>query len=572
MVTLTTIPMRLSVSGHFRQTIEIKSFLDVSDSRKAKADLCRYIDRSQRVFWMCQSHAYQHLDSRSLEALTEFVRSRGGQVDMQMATVDVKLESMAEADQFLTVLTDTNHIFDIDIKLNWKATRAYLTGFLVRIADTKVVALELDGIIIDIHPEDLGHYTINLFADILRRSDLKIVTLLNYPRPKEQCIYVDKFALQLKCLPTEPGVNWNDLRSDLRRFYEAHFRPEEMPNWRRASKDLLSALAKHGISKATSLSIYDDRWQAVFDFAKTAIVDVHLLSLEYDKALVSSGALVRLTVDTTDPEFDNEVDHIMHLNEGFRMLNIYIPGGKEINQIGERIARAWHVSLGSLCLSIFERTNDGRGRIVAQTAMKKGRYHNQYSESALSWIADMDFSYWGCDLVHASLSDYSAMVLECAIRQHPAALKSFTLDVTCLSQPGVASIQNTLRCSKLEHLRVVCSSFAPDIADSIPHLLNSVNWSTLKSLELSGDDIDTWIQLWMTPNNRISAPDVGSVLQSLTIHGRSMHVLAHATVLFIHQLVFVSPLELHLENIRLQDENDWRLIIDAVNDKRSNSV
>ncbi|KAG0072821.1 hypothetical protein BGZ92_003994 [Podila epicladia] len=428
---------------------------------------------------------------------------------MQMATVDVKLESMAEADQFLTVLTDTNHIFDIDIKLNWKATRAYLTGFLVRIADTKVVALELDGIIIDIHPEDLGHYTINLFADILRRSDLKIVTLLNYPRPKEQCIYVDKFALQLKCLPTEPGVNWNDLRSDLRRFYEAHFRPEEMPNWRRASKDLLSALAKHGISKATSLSIYDDRWQAVFDFAKTAIVDVHLLSLEYDKALVSSGALVRLTVDTTDPEFDNEVDHIMHLNEGFRMLNIYIPGGKEINQIGE---------------------------------------------------------------LHASLSDYSAMVLECAIRQHPAALKSFTLDVTCLSQPGVASIQNTLRCSKLEHLRVVCSSFAPDIADSIPHLLNSVNWSTLKSLELSGDDIDTWIQLWMTPNNRISAPDVGSVLQSLTIHGRSMHVLAHATVLFIHQLVFVSPLELHLENIRLQDENDWRLIIDAVNDKRSNSV
>ncbi|KAF9310779.1 hypothetical protein BG003_008113, partial [Podila horticola] len=559
-------PNWLPGAAPFRPTIEVEGFLDVSDGRKAKADLCRYIDRSQQVSWMCQSHAYQCLDSRSLEALKDFVRRHGGQVDTQMATIKVKLGSMAEADQFLTVLTDTKHIFNVAVKLNWKVTRAYLTRFLLRVADAKVMALELDGITIDIHPEGLVLYAINLFTDILRRTDLKMVTLLGYPQPDEETIYVDKFALQLKCLPTGSGLHWSDLRSDIHRFYEAYFGPEEMASLSAASKDLLSTLAKHGVSKAASLSIYDDRWQAVFDFDKSAIVDVHLLSLEYDKGLISSGSLERLTVDTTDPEFDDDMDLIMQLNRGVGMLNIFIPGGKEIYQIGERIVRAWHISRGSLCLSIFERTKDGRGRIVAQVAMKTGRNYNKYLESTPSWIADMDFLFWDCDLVYAPLSDYSAMVLDCAVEQHPTVLKSFALDLTRLSQTGVAFIQNILRRSELEHLHVVCSTLDPNLVDSIPHLLSSMDWSTLKSLELSGDDIDTWIQLWMTPSNEIFAPDVGSVLQCLTIRGRSAHDLSHAIVLFIHQLVFSSPLELRLENVRLQDQNDWRLIIDAVND------
>ncbi|KAG0332358.1 hypothetical protein BG000_010084 [Podila horticola] len=529
-------PNYLSGAAPFRPTIEIEGFLDVSDGRKAKADLCRYIDRSQRVSWMCQSHAYQCLDSRSLEALKDFVRRHGGQVDTRMVTIEVKLGSMAEADQFLTVLTDTKHIFNVAVKLNWKATRAYLTRFLLRVADAKVMALELDGITIDIHPEGLVLYAINLFTDVLRRTDLKMVTLLGYPQSDEETIYVDKFALQLKCLPTGSGLHWSDLRSDIHRFYEAYFGPEEMASLSTASKDLLSTLAKHGVSKAASLSIYDDR------------------------------SLERLTVDTTDPEFDDEMDLIMQLNKGVGMLNIFIPGGKEIYQIGERIVRAWHISQGSLCLSIFERTKDGRGRIVAQVAMKTGRHYNKYLESTPSWIADMDFLFWDCDLIYAPLSDYSTMVLDCAVEQHPTVLKSFALDLTRLSQTGVAFIQNILRRSKLEHLHVVCSTLDPNLVDSIPHLLSSVDWSTLKLLELSGDDIDTWIQLWMTPNNKIFAPDVGSVLQCLTIRGRSAHEFSHAIVLFIHQLVFSSPLELRLENVRLQDQNDWRLIIDAVND------
>ncbi|KAG0021788.1 hypothetical protein BGZ81_008763 [Podila clonocystis] len=330
---------------------------------------------------------------------------------------------------------------------------------------------------------------------------------------------------------------------------------EEKVSWATASKDLLSALNKHGVSKAVSLGIYDDRWQAVFEFEKAAIVD----------GLISSGSLEQLTVDISDPDFDNEIDLIMQLNKEFEALNIYIPGGKEVYRIGECIVRDWHMSSRSICLSIFERTKDGQGRIVAQTTIKKGRHYNKDLESSPSWIADTDFLDWSCDLVHAPLSDYSASILDCAIRHHPTVLKSFALNVSCLSQTGLACIQNILRQSELEHLHVICTSLDPDLADSIHHLLRSVSWSTLKSLELSGDDIESWVQLWMMPDNQISAPVAGSVLQSLTIHGGS-HELSHAIVLFVHKLVFASPLELHLENVRLQDENDWPLIIDAVND------
>lgn len=94
----------------------------------------------------------------------------------------------------------------------------------------------------------------------------------------------------------------------LKMFY-AVFNTKGMAH-RTASKDILSALAKHG-AKTASLNIYDDHWQAAFDFEKAAIVDLHLLTTEYDRSMVSSGHLERLTVDLTDPQLDDEVDLII---------------------------------------------------------------------------------------------------------------------------------------------------------------------------------------------------------------------------------------------------------------------
>lgn len=82
-------------------------------------------------------------------------------------------------------------------------------------------------------------------------------------------------------------------------------------------------------------------------------------------------------------------------------------------------------------------------------------------------------------------------------------LNSFALDVSSLSQAGFGFVQNILRRSQLEHFHIVCSSLDPDLIEFIPHLLSSLNWSTLKSLELSGDEIDAWIQLWVLAQQQV---------------------------------------------------------------------
>ncbi|KAG0088501.1 hypothetical protein BGZ93_010375 [Podila epicladia] len=125
-----------------------------------------------------------------------------------------------------------------------------------------------------------------------------------------------------------------------------------------------------------------------------------------------------------------------------------------------------------------------------------------------------------------------------------------------VSHIGLASIQKILGRSCLECLHIVCTPFDLTISESIAQVLSSVQWLTLKSLVLSGNNIDKWIRHWPLP---ISAPQ----LMHLQIRGAESteQELSHASTLFIHQMIFANPLmELHLEHIQFDDKRDWDLI------------
>jgi len=86
---------------------------------------------------------------------------------------------------------------------------------------------------------------------------------------------------------------------------------------------------------------------------------------------------------------------------------------------------------------------------------------------------------------------------------------------------------------------------------------------------LSGDKIDTWIRLWTNGGTLLFDHDgYPPQLTCLIIQGTGAagQSLSHATALAIHGLVYISPLlELQLKNIHFQEEQDWCLIIGAVN-------
>ncbi|KAG0028245.1 hypothetical protein BGZ81_004913 [Podila clonocystis] len=125
---------------------------------------------------------------RRLEVMEGFVHSRGGHLDFQKATLRVELESAIAAEQFRIILKDTKHRFDISVKLSWKASQSDIEQLCYNIANTKAFVLEIDGVTLDAHPQDQVQHMCDLFGNIIQQDRLRFISLLNYPRPLEQCL------------------------------------------------------------------------------------------------------------------------------------------------------------------------------------------------------------------------------------------------------------------------------------------------------------------------------------------------------------------------------------------------
>ncbi|KAG0098978.1 hypothetical protein BGZ93_009684 [Podila epicladia] len=107
---------------------------------------------------------------------------------------------------------------------------------------------------------------------------------------------------------------------------------------------------------------------------------------------------------------------------------------------------------------------------------------------------------WDVDTV--SRWSWDATLLEAAARRFPTLLGSLTLSVTGMTDRGLFRIQSVLQRSNLEHFHILCSPILLHLQDHVEQALRTVQWSTIKSLVLSGDNIDTWIHLW-TKNDRL---------------------------------------------------------------------
>ncbi|KAF9322534.1 hypothetical protein BG006_002313, partial [Podila minutissima] len=216
---------------------------------------------------------------------------------------------------------------------------------------------------------------------------------------------------------------------------------------------------------------------------------------------------------------------------------------------------------------------DTQGRVIAQLARSRGdgefcgngpldvfeadAYPTLGQEQqVLHDLLDIQFACWNCDHISDQLSDYSASILDMATRQHPSVLILLTLDTSQLSRAGLKSVQNILGRSSLKYLHISCTPFNSTMSESISQVLGSVQWLTLKSLVLSGDYIDEWIKLWPSSSQ---APQ----LMHLLIHGTGStdQELSHSSILFLHELVYRSPLQqFDPKNITVKEMHDWELI------------
>ncbi|KAG0339225.1 hypothetical protein BG000_002594 [Podila horticola] len=565
------------------QSNTIKTHLCVQDGDNTESYLHRYLNERQCIHWKCQAHAHQYLNRKSLDELKKFVSGHGGYVDMQQARLGVELKSSIEADQFRSLLAGPMHTFDMSIKLGWEATRSYVKDLSMDIANTGTVVLELDGIMLewrdiipivpglrDVTPMGYGQ-SLPFLDEIMNPGKTRFVRLLNYPRPQEQCILLNKFSLQSVNSTAQFPHSWIELHNDLRNLVDA---VQNSSAWNEVPKALQSTLEKYGLAGTTEVTMYNDGWNAVFDRISGALVEVHSLDKVCPEGVFTAGTIKTLEVHVPNLQVDEDFFQAVQINDSLQELTISYLGHNILYYTGH-IANMWRTSARSICIKMLDHLEDTRGRVVAQLAISgsdvhhpgnsildKDGYHTDtpvIQQQAGDAPLDLEFLQWKCDHAFYLLSDYSASFLNVATYQHPSVLTMFELDVSHLTCHGLASVQKILHRSSLEHLVIRCIPFELDLSDSVAKVLGAVSWSTLKYLVLSGIKLNEWIAIW---------PFTTALqLQCLQIRGTSkgFYELSHSSVLFVHQLLSTSPLaELHLVDVQLQDGRDWVLLISSI--------
>ncbi|KAG0029613.1 hypothetical protein BGZ81_003581 [Podila clonocystis] len=559
------------------QSAAIKEFLDVQQGENTEGNLHRHIESDHRVTWRCQPHKQQFFDPRPLMALTTFVKDHGGDIDMQQTTVRAVLQSSDVADRFSTLLKNTQQIFNLTLKLDLRASRIYLRDLCLDVARSKAVALDIDGVTIESHPLGYVEYSENLFADnVVPDCELQLITLVNYPRSREQCLHLGNFSLQTPISLSQPARSWVELKADLEKIRSMVSLADVAADCDKATKALQSVLKKHGYPKTTLVTIHESGWGTVFSAQDDGLVELYSQDASSPKGVYTSGSIRRMTVDLKDLEFDENFFSLVQRNSSLQELNVSYRGHNVVYYI-DSIVKMWHRSSSSFSLTLIDRQEDTRGRVVAQMKIR-GCGSERYGDSTPG-VDCMDstpsstqraesedptriqVSQWDCDQLSVKPTDYSATIFDTATEQHPAALNSLTLDTSELSQDGLATISKVLRRSDLNHLNMVCNPFDSKLSGPVAKVLDSARLKSLKSLVLSGSNIDGWVKLW--PLSGSGAPQ----LIHLGIRGAGLNKqeLSHASVLALHETIYPSPLvDLSFENVELQEPQDWALIAGAL--------
>lgn len=213
-----TPPKLLNEKMDHNRSAAIRPYLDVQNGDRAEVNLFRYINHHTEV-WLCRAHVQRFVDLKSLEKLTVFAGNHGGCIDLQQATLRVQLGSEEETDLFLSLLKSSKLTCDISIKMNWKVACLSLGKFCYEIATSCPVVLEIEGVTFEVHPQEPFQSIYDFFQE---RSagyrTIRLVKVLNYPRPQDLSINVGHCSLQTKMTSVQSSHDWVAMGEDLLRF------------------------------------------------------------------------------------------------------------------------------------------------------------------------------------------------------------------------------------------------------------------------------------------------------------------------------------------------------------------
>ncbi|KAF9212520.1 hypothetical protein BGZ59_006661, partial [Podila verticillata] len=236
-----------------------------------------------------------------MKTLIDFVQGCSGHIDIQRASLGIKLCSKHQAEQLFTLLKTSNQNMDISIKIKWNASRRDLDDLLRDIVNANV----------------WGSQT---------------VMLLNYPQPQEHSIYFKTLygsvhRLQLKQqqqVDTKYPVN--ELENGLFYFEDAIMTNSGEDLLKAKSQQLQCLLAEAGYLTVPIISSYHRNWYGEFNITERTLQELRLHESWADEPFVSLKALASLRtlrLDVDDLTIHHEEIGQM-LQAGLQLQDLFI--------------------------------------------------------------------------------------------------------------------------------------------------------------------------------------------------------------------------------------------------------
>lgn len=534
-------------------------------------------------FWMCADHSTEQLN---IQGLQSFIDIHGGYISVALNEAQIQLESMEQATNFYGVLMATGRIFELSLSLMWSASRTELQEILRWVDKTGTVVLEIDGVALDSHPQSPFRYGSDVFAQLLQSNNVKYIALNNYPHRLEQYLYIGesgffKYGFRFVRKSRRSDFAWLELRKCLDLIMEKLTADNTRDN-DIGLRELKKALLLYEGSDLKAIDIYDTEksimWQGSFRVKRNTVTGlrdaIHPSILP--QQILETGNLRRLLV-RSEALYDYSVlRRLMDANQQLQHVELQVPENRMLSLVSDHIGKRLN-NIHPLQISLFEMQSDLEGRgvatIVVECLSNQDRHfdliRNHSQARSVVTMENIQVALWSCDAIAATLSNKGAALLDLATQHNRSALTRFTLDITFLTATGLHHIKDVLKRSALESLHIRCVPIQPRMRQHLATLLGAIQWPTIKTLILSGNSIDQWLQFWINEGSLVanSGTHLGPRLMCLELFdcGMSENLLSHAGVLALHHIVYSSQLSvLNLENVRLQENLDWDLIVEAL--------
>ncbi|KFH62892.1 hypothetical protein MVEG_11416 [Podila verticillata NRRL 6337] len=563
--------------------------------------------------WLCPDHAFE---GTRLLPLYVFVRDNQGYISAQEATLAVNLKSPSHLNEFGKVLRHSRHPFDVSINLEWSPSRKEFQTALEIFSATTGRFLQI-GTTLDVlhkYPQVYSRDMVVWQLGLNRQVMGQIVTLFNYPRPTEKYVYFSVNAVSVVGLlfddtGLELDVNWAVVRPKLETYISSgwytpgkglHLRLTELSS-------ILEPLFVQGLK---GIDFFHEKakkiqWRlGVKDGAVSGIQEIFTPFYLFHVAKIVIPGLQRVVIRLDLPYSVALLFQFIEDNPGLLSADVHTQQNTLFSAI-EDFCSSWPRDSRTFSVTFFEQGLDQNGEVLATLEIETGFIDGRYRQR-------LDIVNWTCGYIGEAVNDWGAMVLNSATRHTPTALLSLRLDISRLTDHGLESMSKVMEQSNLEQLFIECEAIDPSWEHLVLRILGEIRWSALNSLSLSGGNIDGWVRIWAAyadplepfdPEDMVGAWNspqmehvresyvldekfvsyfriltegckpsterlsLGLRLQSLTVRstGGGSEPLSHASVLFIRNLIdYSSLMDLSLENLELQEKQDWHLLVDAI--------